>query len=536
MELFFAGLCFNYFTTCCITSLSRVGPLLIFIGVAPYCSGRCVLGHREAGASTWFCAHIGLLLHSVTSARWPKAMFRPPFWAPFSTFGSSSYPIAFSVTGVKRDGKKSVLVGCITSDYFLQNLAIPFHRKLKQLFFLFWGGLFAYAVTVERLQFLTRAELLFFMIYCFAAVRLVMSTLLSRRTKSTILEGQMLGTVDIMEGTCSQAWKVLHLYLFSFSVSVSVCSACWCAWFAPCPRFSLCGASAMKVIAWTCAPATASDLESPWRSISFRTRRMVNCAWEGWRANRSLHLGTEAKDKPNHLTAGSLRCFPHENWNWTALSGKADDWRNRERAVFDIFSNFKWVNSQGFLWWICEARDGPHGPFMVSRTLSMIDEPNIRSRCSRNVKNHMFYWWKTSPCVRSKRRHAFGHHAHMCFNMCAWCRYTRGHFESTHGGFFYACQAAPHTTPHKTHTHHTNHAHQHETTHGDTDRDRDRDRDRERRENGRWETRQEKRRQKKTRQDKRREKIHFQCGGAWPFFVDVVIFWLIPFAHETWAS
>ena len=23
---------------------------------------------------------------------------------------------------------------------------------------------------------------------------------------------------------------------------------------------------------------------------------------------RSLHLGTEAKDKPNHLTAGSLRC------------------------------------------------------------------------------------------------------------------------------------------------------------------------------------------------------------------------------------
>ena len=25
----------------------------------------------------------------------------------------------------------------------------------------------------------------------------------------------------------------------------------------------------------------------------------------------------------------------------------------------------------------------------------------------------------------------------------------------------------------------------------------------------------------------------FQYGGAWPFFVDVVIFWLIPFAHET---
>ena len=39
----------------------------------------------------------------------------------------------------------------------------------------------------------------------------------------------------------------------------------------------------------------------------------------------------------------------------------------------------------------------------------------------------------------------------------------------------------------------------------------------------------------KTRQDKRREKIHFQCGGVWPFFVGVVIFWLIPFAHVSLA-
>ena len=38
------------------------------------------------------------------------------------------------------------------------------------------------------------------------------------------------------------------------------------------------GASAMKVNAWTCAPATSSDLESAWRSISVRTRRMVNYA------------------------------------------------------------------------------------------------------------------------------------------------------------------------------------------------------------------------------------------------------------------
>ena len=41
------------------------------------------------------------------------------------------------------------------------------------------------------------------------------------------------------------------------------------------------GTSAMKVNAWTCALATASDLESAERSISGRTRRMLNYACEG---------------------------------------------------------------------------------------------------------------------------------------------------------------------------------------------------------------------------------------------------------------
>ena len=71
-----------------------------------------------------------------------------------------------------------------------------------------------------QLQFLAPVELFFkqlkgysfwpgrnqyFFIYAvFPAVWSVMSTLLSRRTNSTILEGQMLGTVHIMEGTCSR--------------------------------------------------------------------------------------------------------------------------------------------------------------------------------------------------------------------------------------------------------------------------------------------------------------------------------------------
>ena len=59
--------------------------------------------------------------------------------------------------------------------------------------------------------------------------------------------------------------------------------------------------------------------------------------------------------------------------------------------------------------------------------------------------------FKTSPCGRSKRPRVDPHHAHMCFNMCAWCRYTRGRFERTHWHVlsghtgFSACHTTPRT-------------------------------------------------------------------------------------------
>ena len=42
---------------------------------------------------------------------------------------------------------------------------------------------------------------------------------------------------------------------------------------------------------------------------------------------------------------------------------------------------------------------------------------------------------KKPPCVDSKRPRICQHHAHMCYHMPAWSRYTRGRFEPTHGGF-----------------------------------------------------------------------------------------------------
>ena len=112
----------------------------------------------------------------------------------------------------------------------------------------------------------------------------------------------------------------------------------------------------------------------------------------------------------------------------------------------------------------------------------------------------------STPCVRSKRPRVYRHHAHTCFNMCAWCRYTRGRFGRTHKdvlsghtGFFSA--ARPHHTPH-THTttqdttqddtpQHTTATRPQQHTETETCRDRERERDRERRQR---------------RQDNRREK------------------------------
>ena len=50
--------------------------------------------------------------------------------------------------------------------------------------------------------------------------------------------------------------------------------------------------------------------------------------------------------------------------------------------------------------------------------------------------NNQYLASKTPPCVDSKRPRVCRQHAHMLFSMCAWCRHTRGRFESTHGGVF----------------------------------------------------------------------------------------------------
>ena len=126
----------------------------------------------------------------------------------------------------------------------------------------------------------------------------------------------------------------------------------------------------------------------------------------------------------------------------------------------------------------------------------------------------------TPPCVESKRRRVHRHHARMRFNMCAWCRYTRGRFECAHGsvlnghtGVFSVPQPQPQP---QRHTPQTPHALPHTTSHNNTTRNttrrqRQRETEKEDRERGRRENeRRDKRREDKTiekgRQDKTKEK------------------------------
>ena len=64
--------------------------------------------------------------------------------------------------------------------------------------------------------------------------------------------------------------------------------------------------------------------------------------------------------------------------------------------------------------------------------------------------------FKTPACVRSKRLCVYRHHAHMFFNICAWCRYTRRRFERAHADVLNAHTGVfQRDTPHPT----TSHAH-----------------------------------------------------------------------------
>ena len=146
------------------------------------------------------------------------------------------------------------------------------------------------------------------------------------REHSTIVEGQRLGTVHIMEGSCSRLGFFVRNILYMYkNMCVHVCVS----------FFLLCGAVGGGV---------------------------GGVGWGGvWVARRSLNKSSEESyDEKVHcngqersvqwLNKKRIRSnvFP-QDWSSTSLSGKANDWWNGERSVFDLFSNLKMRKIQGFL-------------------------------------------------------------------------------------------------------------------------------------------------------------------------------------------
>ena len=131
----------------------------------------------------------------------------------------------------------------------------------------------------------------------------------------------------------------------------------------------------------------------------------------------------------------------------------------------------------------------PRGQILVSRTDD--DHPCVDSK-------------KTPPCVDSKRPRVCRQHAHMLKSMCAWCRYTRGCFESTHGGVFESTHGVfsvpHHTTPHHTHDDTHDDTHTTNTRRKKTEREKRRRREKKKKKRGEGDKRREKRRRKRKKE------------------------------------
>ena len=118
------------------------------------------------------------------------------------------------------------------------------------------------------------------------------------------------------------------------------------------------------------------------------------------------------------------------------------------------------------------------------------------------MKNVTVCTFKTSPCVPAPR-------AHMLKHVCAWCRYTRGRFERTHGDVLSGhteFRSVSHTNTHTLRP-------QHHTTDRDRDRQRQRqtetetDRDRDRQRQRQTETETDRDRDRQRQREQRRESV-----------------------------
>ena len=134
-------------------------------------------------------------------------------------------------------------------------------------------------------------------------------------------------------------------------------------------------------------------------------------------------------------------------------------WRGRRESDSQVFCHTNSVHALA-----CVDKD------MRQVILSAPPPPPPLSPCVRS---------KRTPCAHSTRPRVYWHHARKCYHMRAWCRYTRGRFERTHGDFQRATPHRTHTPRPQRHTRHNNH-HNNTRRQGQTGTKIDRDRERQR--------------------------------------------------------
>ena len=150
-----------------------------------------------------------------------------------------------------------------------------------------------------------------------------------------------------------------------------------------------------------------------------------------------------------------------------------------------------------------------------SRSILKLKCVKTKSFFGVGFKNAPVCTFKTSPCMPSTRAHLEKHVRVVPVHTGTFLMHTESF-------------SVPHHTRHTPPTPHAlPHAIQINITHNTTRRQRQGKREkrrRKRRDKARQgKTKEDRTRRKRRRQDKRREKIHFQCGGAWPFTVDGVL-------------
>ena len=126
-----------------------------------------------------------------------------------------------------------------------------------------------------------------------------------------------------------------------------------------------------------------------------------------------------------NLTAGSLQRLRQDDWSLTASSGKANDWRNRQRVALDLFSNLKWERSTGFFGEPLKHVMTQRGQILVSTTDDDPLAPVCRFNKSTCARSNL-------PCAPAARAQVFQHVRVVPAYTGTFLAYTRGRCGVSH--------------------------------------------------------------------------------------------------------